>query len=426
MVAEEVGGEVARYRLLETLRQYGEERLRARGEVEAAHGRHAAHFLALVEEVKPHLTGHDEVAGLLWLQSERDNLRTALRWFLERGAAEEGMRLVLALHVFWFHGGGIVEGSTWLRRLLALPGAATSRLRTLALVQQGIFTFALDDTRRAHPLFAEALMLGRQSGDQPAIAWAELWQGYVYYFQGDYPQARPLMEESLALYRALDDRWYVSDALCRLGQVAVRLGDAASARAFLDEALAGARGAGDHFHETLATEVRGEVAAIEGDAERARALWEESLAGYRQMGDALGMATIEILRGYLALHLGDPGAARGHFEAGLDYLGERPAFWTIRALAGLAAVAAAGIQPERALHLAGAGVAHGESATVQLPPPEQAVLEGAMATARAALSEEAATAAWADGRAMSLAQAVEYAMGTRRADAHGQAIGGIR
>ena len=108
--AEEADGEV-RYGLLETVRQYGQERLAAAGGAERLRDRHLAWYLALAEEAAPHLVGAEQVTWLDRLEAEHDNLRAALRWARERGAAEEGLRLAGALGRFWLTRGYLGRGA---------------------------------------------------------------------------------------------------------------------------------------------------------------------------------------------------------------------------------------------------------------------------------------------------------------------------
>jgi hypothetical protein len=135
VLAEGSGGNVERYRLLETLRHFGRERALAGGEAEGLHARHAGYYRALAEEAAGALAGGAVAAWTDRLEAESMNLRQALRWAIEAGAAQEGLRLAGALSPYWHMFGYMAEGVHWLAELLALPGAAartTARAQALA------------------------------------------------------------------------------------------------------------------------------------------------------------------------------------------------------------------------------------------------------------------------------------------------------
>ncbi|MGH2409877.1 MAG: hypothetical protein ACRDGS_05840, partial [Chloroflexota bacterium] len=360
------------------------------------------------------LTGREQAVWLAWmarLAAEQDNLRDALRWFLDHGAAEESLRLVGALARYWETRNGCWdEGFTSLEEALALPDAARTNVWARALALSGWYAL-VRNAPTTHSLLEEAARLGRERDDRWALARALLGLGLLASFKGDYPQARPLMEESLAHYRALGNWWGIAVALCDLARVVNLEGDQALARTHLDEAHALMRGAGEHRNVAYALEVRGEVAFASGDDREAGRLWEESLHSYHQLGLNMGIASVEIYLGHLAVRLGDYGIAGAHYRSSLEYQRGFPRLqWTLCSLAGLAAVAAAGGQAERALRLAGAALALGEGVWSAFRAKERELVEGAMETARATLGEQAATAAWAEGRALTLEEAVALAL----------------
>jgi tetratricopeptide (TPR) repeat protein len=299
---------------------------------------------------------------------------------------------------------------------LALPGAARTRIWAGALALTGWFA-CVRNAPTARSLLEEAVRLGRQLDDHSALARALMGLGLLASYKGDYPQARTLMEESLAHYRALGSWWGMAAALCDLAWLVNLEGDQALARTHLDEAQAMMRGTGEHRNVAFALEVRGEVAFAAGDTVEAGRLWEESLHSYHRLGNLMGVASVENFLGHLAVRLGESETARAHYRSSLEYQRGFPRFyWTLCSLAGLAAVAAAGGQAERALRLAGATLALGEGAWSPFRAKERELMEWAMGTARAALGEQAATAAWAEGRALTLEEAVALAL-----EDHGEA-----
>ena len=189
--------------------------------------------------------------------------------------------------------------------------------------------------------------------------------------QGDYAAARPMQEESLALYRESDDRRGVGYALIHLGHTARGQGDDVEARHLYEESLEVFRQLdikGDIAH-SLAN--LGNVAVDAGDYATARALIADGLAIYREVGNVWAM---------------------------------------VHMIGNTAGVVACLGQPERALRLAGAAAAQREAKNVPLAPDLQARLERLLTPARQALDEDARAAAWAEGRSMTLEEAVAYAL----------------
>jgi non-specific serine/threonine protein kinase len=115
MVAAETAGSVSmRYRLLETLKQYGTERLRERARVDAVRSEHAAYYLRLAEEIEPDLSSPRVQSAQIRLAAEHDNFRAALGWLLERADVDRAQRLAGALGRFWFFSGHLSEADLWL------------------------------------------------------------------------------------------------------------------------------------------------------------------------------------------------------------------------------------------------------------------------------------------------------------------------
>jgi predicted ATPase len=159
-----------RYRLLETLREYGRERLAEGGESEALQRRHAAYFLAQAERAEAYA---GRVASLDDLAVDLNNLRAALRWYGDRCAVEEGLRLGAALGELWLYLGRPSEGYDWLRLLLDLPpSASTGRTRARAQCWAGALALVLGDASAGHALLVDSLRSGRRRRS-PAPRWPD-------------------------------------------------------------------------------------------------------------------------------------------------------------------------------------------------------------------------------------------------------------
>jgi predicted ATPase/DNA-binding SARP family transcriptional activator len=448
MVAQ--AGGVARYRLLETVRQYSREKLREMGEAEVVEQQHAHFCLTWAEAAAPELRGGQQVARLDRLEQEHDNLRAALVWSMTpAGSAEVGLRLAGALWWFWWVRGYWSEGRVWLER--ALAGGAPPSVRAVALLGASWLAREQGDVAQAVALAKESLSLYREVGDTRGTAAALHSLAWVARRQSDLEQATVYLEESLGLYRALGDKRGIADALGSLAWVAEDQGDYGRQGVLFDECLALYRELGDkrgiadallglgwvtfahgdyeqagrHFEESLAlfrelgskrdiaTALNhlGELARAQGDYERAAVSYNEDLLLSRKLGDKMAIAHVLHNLGHIAHRQGDDERATAHFTESLDLcraMGSKVGI--AYCLAGLAGVVEAQGQPRRAARLFGAVHSLLDATSGVLEPIDRLEYERNAADARAQLGEAAYATAWAEGQAMPLEQAIAEAL----------------
>jgi non-specific serine/threonine protein kinase len=412
---EERGGE-ERYRLLETIRQYARDRLEGkphevgRGEAAEVRGRHRDWCLELAETAAQKLGGPEQAVWLERLETEHDNLRAALAWGLECGEAEPGLRLGVALFLFWATRGYWTEGRERLTALLGQPGAeARTVVRAKALHWSGFLADPQGDSGAARAFFEESLAISRELGHKPGIAESLLSLGWVVHQQGDSGAARAFFKESLAISRELDNKTGIAESLRVLAWAASQWGDYGEARALLEESLAIWRAVGntDCFGFGLSLGYLGWVAHGQGNYGEARVLLEESLAIHREIDNKYAIASLLPALAMVTRDQGNSGEARALLEEALTIsrkLGYRNGME--RALEGLAGVAVAQAQPERAARLLGTAERLREAIGAPLQPGDRAEHDRSVMAVRAALTEDAVAAAWAEGRAMSIEQAI--------------------
>jgi predicted ATPase/class 3 adenylate cyclase len=333
LVAED-GGTEARYRMLETIRDYGQERLAESGEAVSRYTRHRDWFAALVEQARPaFFSGTVQPEWVARLAADHDNLRAALRWAHEdpTGANVE-LGMASGLWRFWEVRGDLEEGSAWLERALDRLGGEVSLRRASALTGAGVLAAHRGDYARAVAFHEASLMLHRELGDPLAIATAcnnvasvaierndfgrarELYaeaidltggagdrHGAAYTVinladltsrMGDEEEADRLFRQSVAMFEALGDQWGAAHAATRLALAARRSGDLESARIGFEEALAANQRAGDRHAEARVLANLGDVAADGGELRQAEELYQRSLAVRSELGDRIGMATV--------------------------------------------------------------------------------------------------------------------------------------
>src|SRR5579871_726910 len=209
-----------RYHFLETVRQYGRDRLAETGESEAIHKRHRNWFLALTEDSQAKFQGHEQTTWYVRLDEELGNFRSALEWGLE-SAPESALRMCGALWRFWQSRGFFTEGREWSARALAAAAEADAVVRGNVL--NGIGTLARDqsDYSAATAAHTQALDLFRSVDDRAGAATSMIGLGIVQMQTGDYEGAWNSCQECLTLRRALGDSWGVASALNNLGLVAM-------------------------------------------------------------------------------------------------------------------------------------------------------------------------------------------------------------
>ena len=278
-----------RYRMLETLRHYGTERLVEAGHHEEAGNRLLHWAVALAETAEPGLEGRDEALWLERLELEHDNLRAALTWALEHSEAVAGLRLAAALWRFWEVRGYLTEGRLWLERLLDVPADVPPDLRAKALTSAGVLAQRQSAYETAQALYEASLAIRRELGDQRGTAAALLGMGNLAGLQGEHGRGRALFEESLSIGRAVGEPRVVAASLTNLGWLAHEQGDFAAAYRLLQESLEGHSELRDGHGIANALHRLGALAQSQGDWASARSFYKEALRIQRELGERYGV-----------------------------------------------------------------------------------------------------------------------------------------
>jgi tetratricopeptide (TPR) repeat protein len=281
-----------RYRMLETIRQYGVEKLRAAGAEQTLRERHLNFFVDLVQQAEPQLRGPKQAEWLDRLEEEHDNLRTALDWAaLDRDCLERGLLLGAGIRLFWEARGHLSEGLERLERLLALAPAPSSA-RAKALSSAGVMLVRMGEITRAGPVLEEALSLYLELGDKWGIAAAKHNLAMSEQVTGEYARARTLYEESAALKRALGDGQGLALTLSNLGTLATIAEEHERALALCEETLTLQRELGNRRAEGWVLTNLGIVHRRLGLYEQALRCYDESLSVHRDLADQGGVARV--------------------------------------------------------------------------------------------------------------------------------------
>ena len=400
-----------RFTMLEIIREYALERLVESGKADATRRRHGDFFLNLTELAEPHLYDAAQRVWLDRLEAEHDNFRAALTWSQATGEAELGLRLAVALERFWWVRGYTSEARRWLMAGLARNSGALAITHAKALFSAGKFAGSEPDYTAARAMFEASVALFREVGDKQGIANVLTMLGWITFREGDYPLARACFEESLPLFREVDDKHGLAMALGTYGYMTDGLGDTTAARASAEESLSLYRETGDQGYLAGPLSLLGNLARRQGDYMTAHARYEEGLALWREMRDKPGIADGHRNLGALARAQGEHVRAAAHFVESLTIwqeLGHKVHIPT--SLEGLAWIAGEQRQPKRAAQLLGAAEALRETSGALITPVDRADHDRTVAAVRAQLDEATFAAAWAKGRAMTLEQAIAYAL----------------
>jgi predicted ATPase/serine/threonine protein kinase len=404
---ESANGET-RFVMLETIREYALERLRASGEEPLTKRAHAAYCLVLAEEGATDPGGAEGAEWLQRLVLEHDNFRAGLEWLTQTGDADWGLRLGSALFRFWEAHEYLTEGRDWLGKLLKLAGAAPTKARARALFAAGVLAGEQGDYSAAEALISESQNIARQLGDNTGVAVSLNALGVFARDRGNVAKARLLFEESLALWRDLGDLKAVARALSNLANVVKSQADYARALSLYAECLSIFRGLGDPTGVALSLNYQGDVSRDQGDSAAARALYEQGLTIFRDLGDRWGVAGTLSDLGSLSREQKDyPSAHALYRESILIFQQLDHKRGIARLLECFACLAAAQFQVERSLRLAGAAAALRQNIGAPLTPAEQAKLDASLDPSRCALTKTARETAWLEGCSLPVEKAIE-------------------
>jgi tetratricopeptide (TPR) repeat protein len=359
-----------RYRLLETLRQYANARLRRSDAMGLLRERHASSYLGLAQTATPELKRADQAAWLDRLAIEHDNLRAALRWSVDVGRPEVGLRMAIALARFWEIHGHLGEARRWFAEVNALPDSDQQpiSMRAAAVAHAGYFAYIQGDIAAAVSMLEEGLRLARVAGATATTAFALYGLGQIAQYRRDHAAARPLLRESLALARQLEDAWATARVLGNLATLDREEGDIEQARSLMEEALAIAQGAGERRIESMLQISLAMIAFMTADLATATAYLEASLATKRELGDRYGAAMAHRTFGWVAFDGEDYVAACHHFREVLSLVRDLGAYQAEpRVLAGLGCVAVQVGHLESAMRLFAAEARVAGSADIQTP-----------------------------------------------------------
>jgi non-specific serine/threonine protein kinase len=360
-----------RFSMLETIREYALELLEESGEDGEIARLQAAYYLPLVEAAEPLLSGPQQGEWFSRLETEHDNLRAALRWSLQNDGAETALRMERVLWRFWEVRGHVSEGLKWIEDAVAEGHAAPPEVRAAALY----------------------------GGSR--LAW----------LKGNYEQTRRWAEESLEAWQRTSNKTGIALASHALAIISATLGDDTMALAYYEQSLALWRELGNVANVARVLNSMGIMARTRGDLGRAKELFTEGLALSKELGNKRTISTLLASLGFLAQREGDDELARSLFGESLSIRVELDhKMGMVECLVGLAGVAASMHQAVRAARLFGAIDALCTVTGYTIDPDDKVEYDRSLDNVRSQLDKASFEAAWEEGQALTLEEAVQEAL----------------
>ncbi|MBI5651810.1 MAG: tetratricopeptide repeat protein [Chloroflexi bacterium] len=400
-----------RYRLLETVRQYAHEKLVESSGLASIRHHHLNYFLKLAEEAEPKLMGAEEKTWLVRLENEYANLRAAWEWAIATDA-EIALRLAWALLEFWSAGLHLPEAREWLASLLPLTegwGVSAKRARVLIVVGR-VALYQLNSSV-AYELLEQGLTIAKQTESKFEIACASFWLGFSSFFLNDFETAHNLLNASLTISQELGHALYIARSQLRLGDVAQNQGEFELAQQLFTESIERFQSLGSNQEIASVLSSMGDLARLQGDYQRATKLYEECIKLERENGEKLGLAGAISSLGFVLFRVGDYAKARTTFETSLilsQELGQMVGICV--GLVGMAEVISAMGKAEQAMRLLHVVEASIRKSKIVIWRPDRMEYDYIWASVRAKLDVATFEKALAEGRAMTLDQAIEYAL----------------
>ncbi len=444
----------ARYRMLETLREFTLTQLKEAGEETALRRRHQTYFVALAETAAPHLMGSDQLVWLARLDADYENLRLGF----ERNESdhdERRLRLVASLITYWDIRGYWSQGRalsaqaltgmrsvnstlTHARALSAagflawrqgdLPEARAQHAKSMALFRALDDRQGIADSLKNHAIMAmsgcdysaarahseESLSIANELGDQRIMATALVNLGLVDRYDNEISTARVRLEEGLSIARELGDRRLMAIAHMNLGTVAFDQKDFPLTKAHYEEVLSIAHELGDRRLLAVAHHNLGGLADGQGDLATAESQYRESQSAFRDLGDRDGIASAAENLGRVASRQGLHAGARVHYKSAVLAFRDLGDTRGVAASLGCLGTLAARLgRSSRAARILGTSDRYWTEVGGEPESRDKREFEETITLTKEALGATAFSVEWARGREMSIDEAIEYALDDR-------------
>jgi tetratricopeptide (TPR) repeat protein len=354
--------------MLETLREFGQEQLKASGALADLKRRHMLQMLELAERMAPDLATRNQRRSVGKLLTESDNLRAALDHAMELRDGEVISRFLKSLFWLWISRSQFTEGEAWITKALQRTGGLVgSRERAIVTEVAGWLKIIAGDWSGALPFFQDCLPIYERLQMQPETAMAKMLEGVMRLATANDPSGLAPVEAALQTFRELDDQTGIGLTLTALGECARLEGRNQDAETCFEQALAAMRTAGNTYWTLALLENIAQVRLQNGDWVTASALLKEALSLTDDYEDPT------LVNSYVAA-MGQVALLRG--------------------------------RPDEAARLLGAADHFLKTAGVKFAPADQAQFERSMDAARATLGDALYETRIAEGASLSPAETI--------------------
>ena len=424
VIVEGKDGET-RYRFLETVRQYCRVKLEELGDRDRLSTKHLGYFLAFALRAHDAVTGPDRLAWLRRTEVEHDNIRSALRWSITIEDLEHAFRLGAAMPRFWARRGFLEEGLRWLGELREHETHVSEQVRARVWLGFGLLAFEAGDQKQAM-IVEQALEVFRQISDSVQIENCLGLLGMTENERGRFGRAAALFDEAIGLARAAASPAGEAERLRQRGYVEVRRGDYPAALDYLERSLELLRGSDARRSIGFALGHRAQTYLYDEQVDRAVTDIREAIVLVEAEEHSTAIAYFHNLLGLALLRKRDHEAADQAYRDNLKYSTEVGHWWAAaQALIGIASVDAAKGELQRAVRLISAVDAFLKATDYYLPSAEAVYFRALIDQVRVMFDSGQFQTAWAEGRAMTLKQAIEYALATEGLDTNPPIHGGM-
>ena len=426
-----------RFSMLETVREYAREKLMEAGEFEMTSDLHLRFYRKLAEADAKRLRGEGQLIAFRQLEAEYANLRVAFTWGLGQDANRcgyqlNGLRLAASLWHFWNMRGDFLEGYGWLQEAIEKIDVLSKTdaearvdtnvltelqsLKATALFGQGILIWFRAANVEGYGLFIESASLAQKAGDLSTLTYARMWIAHRDAQAGNLAAAFAKWDECQTYFRSVNDEWGIAWVYAAKGMAYRVVHEYAAARPYSQHSADIRHKLGDRWGWSVSMSNVGLISAKEGDYRAARAELQPRLALGHEFGFKQSIIVSLWPLGHIAHVEGDFEQATSMFKEGLSVCRQTGALHYLpHFITGLAQVSASKGDALRAVRLFSA-----LSVPIVLPntvaPPPKTILwndedeQVVLGAARAEMGEATFEAAWAEGQAMTLEQAVEEAL----------------
>ncbi len=303
-----------RYRILESLKQYGIEKLSGGKEIFL---QHLNYFLKLSEKAKPELIGENTKFWMHIIEADHNNFLSAIEWSVNNENKETGAVISNALGSFWSRMGQYSTGIRLIEIILESSGSLSKLLKGDILNWIGNFRISLGDNEQAKKYLEESLDLNKEIGDKRGIAESMLRLGNVTNSLGEFELAKNYYEDSQDNYKEIGSKSGIAATTLSLGNIALNQGDYGLAKKYNEESLSIFKEIGHKYGIAISINNLGDVSLFQGDYELAKKYLKESLQLLKEIGNKKGMAFSINTLGNIVLNQGDYELAKKYYEESL-------------------------------------------------------------------------------------------------------------